>query len=127
MRGALNVRPTNKNTWWYKADLNRIRATPGKVSRSNHIAMRVRGAAVRRSVPCVVLTLLTAIPLLASHKRLTDAEMDGFKGAVKSVSGEGKTGKPDSWGKRLAIFGTMTEPCASRSWRTKRASLIAGS
>jgi hypothetical protein len=48
--------------------------------------MRVRGVAVRRSVPCVVLALLTALPLLASHKRLTDAEMDGFKGAVKSIS-----------------------------------------
>jgi hypothetical protein len=41
---------------------------------------------MRRSVLCVILALLTALPLLASHKRLTDAEMDGFNSAVKSVS-----------------------------------------
>jgi hypothetical protein len=107
---------------------------------------------MRRSVLCVTLALLTALPLLASPKRLTNAEMDGFNSAVKSVStkagiaspqprqpdgpvpplsilsrarfantirtemstGEGKAGKPDSWGKPLAIIGTKTEPCASR-------------
>jgi hypothetical protein len=74
--------------------LNRIRATPGEVSRSNHIAMRVRGVAMRRSVLCVILALLTALPLLASHKRLTDAEMDGFNGAVKSVSTKAKIASP---------------------------------
>jgi hypothetical protein len=41
---------------------------------------------MRRSVLCVTLALLTALPLLASPKRLTDAEVDGFNSAVKSVS-----------------------------------------
>jgi hypothetical protein len=41
---------------------------------------------VRCSVLCVFLVLLTILPLLASHQKSTDAERDGFKGAVKSVS-----------------------------------------
>ena len=49
---------------------------------------------MRRSVLCVVLALLTAFPLLASHKRLTDAEMDGFNSAVKSVSTKAEIASP---------------------------------
>jgi hypothetical protein len=41
---------------------------------------------VRRSVFCTVLAILTALPMWASHQRVTDAEMNGFKGAVKSVT-----------------------------------------
>jgi hypothetical protein len=41
---------------------------------------------VRRSVLCVVLALLTTLPLVASHQKATDAEMDGFNGGVTSVS-----------------------------------------
>jgi YD repeat-containing protein len=40
---------------------------------------------VRHSASSVVFALLTSLPLLASHQKSTDAEMDGFNGGVKSV------------------------------------------
>jgi hypothetical protein len=51
---------------------------------------------VRRSVLCVVLALLTTLPLLASHQRFTDAERDGFNGAVRSAQARQRIHVPAS-------------------------------